>query len=302
MRERNTPPRDIYQEITDSIVAAIENGVGEARLPWLRTGMSNLVPKNALTGNAYHGVNLVGLWAVSQNRSYSASIYATFKQWQQLGAQVRKGERGSLIVFYKSYDVEPNPEDEADDGRRLAARHSIVFNCQQVDGYDPPNIPDRPLIEKRADADAFFAATGIKAVSGGDSAHYAINTDTVHMPDERLFTGADEVERALNFYSVKAHEFGHATGAKHRLNRDLSNRFGTAGYAMEELVAELISAMVLAHLGMSAQPRPDHACYIANWLKVLKQDKKAIFAAAARAQEATSYLIGLQAKEEARAA
>lgn len=284
------PALDLHQAVADKIVAAIEAGVTEARMPWHRPGLTNMLPKNALTGNAYNGINIVSLWAEAQRASYPVSLWATYRQWSELGAQVRQGEKASLVVFYKTYEAEPIAED--DDGHRRVAKASWAFNVAQVDGYPLPGIPERPLIEKRLQAEKLLAAMGVPIRIGGDQAYYRPSTDTIHMPDERLFDGPTALARTEDWYSVAFHEAGHATAIEKRLNREMGKRFGDQAYCMEELVAELTSAMVMAHLGLSAQPRADHARYIAHWLNVLKADKKAIFAAAARAQEALAWLVG----------
>lgn len=288
------PDRDLHQAVTDKIVAAIEAGVSEARMPWQRAGLSTLLPKNAYTTHAYNGINILSLWAEAQVASYPVSLWATYRQWQELGAQVRKSAKAALVVFYKAYEVDPNPEDTNDDGQRRVAKASWVFNVAQVDGYELPSIPERPLIAKRLEAEAFLAHIGVPIVVGGDQAYYRLSTDTIHMPDERLFDGRTEHQRADDWYSVAFHEATHATGIEKRCHRELGKRFGDGAYCMEELVAELGSAMLMAHLGFSAQPRADHAQYIAHWLAVLKADKKAIFTAAARAQEAVAYLLARQ--------
>ena len=283
------PTLDLHQAVTDKIVAAIEAGVGDARLPWQRTGLATLLPKNAHSGHAYNGINVLSLWAEAQVARYPVWLWATYRQWHDLGAQVRKGAKAALIVFYKAYEVDPTADD--DDGKRRVAKASWVFNAAQVDGYELPSIPERPLIAKRLEAEAFLAHIGVPIIVGGDQAYYRPSTDSIHMPDERLFDGSDEQQRADDWYSVVFHEATHATGIEKRCHRDLGKRFGDDAYSMEELVAELGSAMLMAHLGFSAQPRADHAQYIAHWLGVLKADKKAIFAAAARAQEAVAYLL-----------
>jgi antirestriction protein ArdC len=288
------PALDLHQAVTDKIVAAIEAGVGDARLPWQRPGLSTLLPKNAHTGNAYNGINILSLWAEAQVASYPVSLWGTYRQWQELGAQVRKGEKAALVIFYKQYEVEPDPADDIDNGQRRVAKASWVFNVAQVDGYDLPEIQERPLIVRRTEAEALLAHSGVPIVVGGDQAYYRPSTDTIHMPDERLFDASTDEERADDWYSVVFHEAAHATGVQKRLNRELGKRFGDQGYCIEELVAELASAMLMAQMGFSAQPRADHAQYIAHWLAVLKADKKAIFAAAARSQEAVAYLLTRQ--------
>ena len=143
---------DLHQTLTDQIVAAIERvSADDFRLPWHRSGMSSIQPKNALTKNAYRGINIVSLWVAAEVHQYPHALWASYKQWQELGAQVRKGERSSLVVFYKEYETEPDPKDEDDDGKRRVARHSSVFNVAQVDGFALPDTPSS--INRRARRD-----------------------------------------------------------------------------------------------------------------------------------------------------
>src|SRR5262245_40654757 len=136
---------DIYQTITDKIVAAIDAGANDAKLPWHRTGASSIIPKNAVTKNAYNGINVVALWAMAPERAYPYSLWATYKQFQSVEAQVRKGEKASLVIFYKEYDVEPDPNNENDDGKRRVAKASWVFNVAQVDNFTlPETLPPLP--------------------------------------------------------------------------------------------------------------------------------------------------------------
>jgi antirestriction protein ArdC len=146
------------------------------------------------------------------------------------------------------------------------------------------------------DADRFFAATGARIVHGGQEAYYRPSTDTIHMPDESLFTGTATMTRSESYFAVLGHEHIHWTGHSSRLDRNLSQRFGKAERAAEELVAEVGSAFLCAELGITQDVRADHAQYLANWLQLLKNDPKAIFTAAARASEAVNYLKGLQAR------
>lgn len=287
---------DVHQAVTSAIVAAIEAGAGEARLPWHRPGTSSILPRNAATGNTYNGVNVVALWATCEARQYDASLWGTYRQWQSLDAQVRKGEKAALVVFYKQLEVEPESDD--DDGKRSFARASWVFNVAQVDGYtaDAP-LPDLPPLERDARAEAFVAATGATIKIGGDAAYYRPATDHIQMPAEYLF-GAEGELRTQDWYSVLTHELGHWSGAETRLNRQFGKRFGDDAYAMEELVAELTSAFLCAELGITVQPRPDHAHYIGHWLRVMRADSRAVFTAAAKASEAAKYLAGFSGKAE----
>jgi antirestriction protein ArdC len=285
---------DLHQTITDQIVAAIERvSADDFRLPWHRSGMSSIQPKNAHTKNAYRGINIVALWIAAEVHGYPHALWASYKQWQELGAQVRKGERSSIVVFYKEYDVEPDPQDD-DDGKRRVARHSSVFNIAQVDGFALPETPHTSIVERDAAADAFFAATKIDIRHGGEMAFYRPSENFVQMPDERLFRGSKYGTPKEDYYCVLAHEITHATAHRTRLNRELGKRFGDHQYQAEELVAELGSAFLCAELGISPQPRLDHAQYLKHWLEMMKQDKRAIFTAAARAQEAVSFLSSLQ--------
>ena len=281
---------DLYAHVTDSIVAAIEAGASEFRLPWQRTGIGNILPVNAATCTAYNGVNILSLWAEAMTRGYDRGIWATYRQWASLGAQVRKGARGSCVIFYKEYEAEPDPDNESDDGKRRFARASWVFNAQQVDGFDLPDIPDLPPIERITKADQLIEKNGADIRHGGEQAYYRRKDDFIQMPDERLFTADDEAKRTEDYYAVLFHELTHWTGAAHRLDRDLHKRFGDDTYAMEELVAELGSAFLCGELSITPRPRPDHTGYIAHWLEVMKEDKRAIFTAAARASEAVTFL------------
>jgi antirestriction protein ArdC len=292
----NTRSRqDIHAEITNKLIKAIEANPGEPVMPWRKSGKPLWLPENALTRKHYNGINIVSLWVAAETTGYAEPLWATYRQWQQLDAQVRKGEKAALVIFYRQYDTDPDPDDPADDGKRRVARASWVFNCAQVDGYTPPPKPE-PLgpIQRILDADRFFAAIGARIVHGGQEAYYRPSTDTIHMPDESLFTGTATMTRSEAYFAVLAHEHIHYTGHPSRLDRNLCKRFGKAERAAEELVAEIGSAFLCAELGITQDVRPDHAQYLFNWLQLLKDDPKAVFTAAARASEAVTYLRGLQ--------
>jgi antirestriction protein ArdC len=283
-----TPERiDVYQRVTDQIIAAIEAGAGDWRMPWHATGEAMMSPINAQSRKPYRGVNVVALWAAAQGAGYPTGIWATYKQWQDLGAQVRKGEKASLVVFWKVTDQDEESEAEEDEessGRRFFARGYGVFNAAQVDGYTPPALPQISEPERIVHAEAFFDRLGADIRHGGAHAYYRPSADFIQMPLFAAFRDAGA------YYATLAHESTHWAGQKSRCDRDLTGRFGSEAYAAEELVAELGAAFLCADLSLASEPRPGHAAYVASWLKVLRQDKRAIFTAASKAQVAADWL------------
>ncbi len=287
-----TTKPSLYESVTQSIIAAIEANPGKPAMPWHRdAGAPLIMPANALTRNLYQGINTIVLWVSAEQQGYREPVWGTYRQWTEIGCQVRKGEKSSPIVFYKSYEVEPLAENLDDDGKRRVARASAVFNCSQVDGYtESAAVPDLGPIARNQMFDAFVAATGAIVVHGGDRAFYRPSVDSITMPDESRFCGTQTMTRDESYISVLAHELGHWSGAKSRLNREFGKRFGDAAYTAEEIVAELCAAFVSAELGIASAPRTDHAQYITQYLQLLKSDSRAIFTAAAKASQAVAYL------------
>ena len=291
MSRTNPAQADIYTRITNQIVASIEAGADAFQMPWHTDGLSAGRPINALSGKAYRGVNVLALWCAAQEAGYSSDQWATYKQWSERGQQVRKGEKSTSIVFWKIGDAlesEGADGDEENGSRRIIARGYSVFNAEQIDGYQAPAMPTRTDIARVQEADEFFTALGADIRHGGGRAFYRSTTDHIQMPPFEVFRST------IAYYSTLSHEVTHWTGAKARLDRDLKNRFGSEAYAAEELVAELGAAFLCADLGLANEPRPDHAAYVSNWLQVLKNDKRAIFTAAAKAQQAVDFAHGLQ--------
>jgi antirestriction protein ArdC len=284
--------RDIHAAITQTIIDAIEAGAGQFERPWHRPGLQ--MPLNATTDSYYRGVNVVALWAQAIDRGYASNLWASYKQWQGVGAQVRKGERGSLIVFYKR--LEDLPIEQGDDtviGLKFVARASHVFNAQQVDGFEAPPIERVSDFQANGEAEAFVQAVGADVRHGFATACYRSDSDSIAMPDREAFVGTATSSPVQSYYGVLLHELTHWTGPPHRLGRDMGKRFGDQAYAMEELVAELGAAFICSALGIAPEPRPDHAAYVATWLQVFKGDPKAIFTAASRAQDAFEHLAYL---------
>lgn len=293
---------DVHQQVTDQIIAAIEAGAGKVEMPWHRSGVAHTRPVNIDTGKAYRGVNILALWASAEVRGYSTGTWGTYRQWQNKGCQVRKGEKASVVVFYKELDVADQSADtgEAEHSTRLFARASWVFNASQVDGYEPPikEAATKPA-ETLDTVERFVAATGAVIRHGGDSAYYHRGTDAIQMPPKTVFTDTDSRSATEGYYGVLLHELTHWTGSKNRLDRTFGKRFGDDAYAMEELVAELGAAFLCADLSITAEARPDHAAYIDHWLRVMKGDNRAIFAAASKASQAVDFLTAFEAREAA---
>jgi antirestriction protein ArdC len=295
-----TEKRDVYARVTTQIIEAIENGAGTWRMPWHTSGRFAFSPINVSSRKPYRGINTVCLWAAAQAKGYEAGEWATYQQWQERGAQVRKGERATTVAFWKFANSAGETDDSAGDetprsGRLLFTRGYSVFNAAQVDGYTPAPDPERPMPERIAHAEAFFRAAGADLRHGGNQAFYSPAGDYVQMPPFAAFRDA------VAYYSTLAHECTHWTASAARCNRELGKRFGDSAYAAEELIAELGAAFTCAHLGLSTEARPDHAQYIQSWLRVLKADKRAIFTAASKAQQAADWLIG-RAEDPARTA
>jgi antirestriction protein ArdC len=283
-----TDKRDVYARVTTQIINAIENGVATWRMPWHTSGRYAFSPINVASKKPYRGINTVCLWAAAQAKGYERGEWATYQQWQEKGAQARKGEKATTVVFWKFANEPADTEDGEESlrpGRLLFTRGYSVFNAAQVDGYTPKAEPDMPMPERIANADRFFAAIGADVRHGGNQAYYTTADDHIQMPPFAAFRDS------VRYYSTLAHEHTHWTAIAARCDRQLGKRFGDNAYAAEELIAELGAAFTCAHLGLSTEPREDHAQYIQSWLRVLKADSRAIFTAASKAQQACDWMI-----------
>jgi antirestriction protein ArdC len=292
----------LYATVTEKIILAIEAGVesGTGKMPWHSIGTPIALPSNAITGDLYRGGNVLALWVAALGRGYRSGLWATYKQWQEIGAQVRRGEQGTVIVFNKQLELSPLEDQDPDQRieRRYFGRAAWVFNEAQVNGYVPPEPETLCEIDRCIQAEALLEAVGAKLEEGYQFACYNPASDTIQMPSWEWFTGTDTSSPVQSYYAVRFHETVHWTGAQHRLNREFGKRFGDQAYALEELVAEIGAAFLCAEFGIASEPRPDHAQYIANWLKVLKHDNRAMFIAASAAQEAFEYLFYLATRNE----
>lgn len=290
---------DVYSRITGQIIAELEQGTLPWMKPWDAAHVAGPVSR-PLRGNGipYAGINVLMLWVCAMEKGFSAPIWMTFRQAKELGAHVKKGEKGSLVVYANTYSRTEEGENGEEETRGIPfMKGYTVFNVEQIEGlpehFTAKKEPRRNPDERIAHAEKFFANTGAVVRHGGNAAFYAPGPDIVQMPDFESFRDA------VAYYGTLAHECTHWTRHEKRLDRDFGRkRWGDEGYAMEELTAELGAAFLCADLELRPQIREDHAPYIAGWLKVLKEDKRAIFTAAAHAQRAADFLHGLQPKEE----
>lgn len=301
-------PYTHHQQVTDLIVAQLEHAAAsDFVLPWRRWA-NHSRPTNIATGNPYGGINVLTLWAAAEAAGFTSGVWGTYKQWAERGAQVRRGEKGSPIIFYR--DLAPPPGDHSsDDGTasptsdtspdgnyvpRIVARASFVFAAEQVDGYEIPRPETVDPVTAFEQADTFIAKTGAKIIHGGERAFYSLTTETIHVPHPDRFIGSRNSTATEAYYSTVFHELIHWTGHPTRYRRPLSVRFGDQTYAAEELVAELGAAFLCADLKLTPAPRLDHAEYLKHWLELLQSYPKAIFTAAGKASATVAYLHNLQ--------
>lgn len=287
---------DVYQRITGHIVNELEKGVRPWLKPWNAEHAAGRITRPLrANGIPYQGINVVMLWSVAVAKGYAAPIWMTYKQAMELGAHVKKGEQGSLVVYASTVTRTEKDAATGEEAERDIPfmKGYTVFNVEQIEGlpahFHTPANPRLDPVQRIERAENFFTTTGAVTRHGGDRAYYSVTNDFVQMPPFETFRDAE------SYYATLAHETTHWTRHESRLARDFGRkRWGDEGYAMEELVAELGSAFLSADLDLTPEPRGDHAAYIASWLKVLKDDKRAIFTAASHAQRAADYLHSLQ--------
>ena len=295
MKQRNKRKarRDIYQEVTDKIIGHLERGTAPWRNP-IQRGTGDGWPKNLDSGKRYRGINVFLLGLTSWERGYSSDFWMTFKQAAAAGGQVRKGEKGSLVTFWKMYATKDR--ETGLDVEIPMLKHYTAFNLDQIEGIDAPDAPETP-----SDGDPFepivsaerivdgYAGKPMIAHDGGGRAFYRPSTDTIHMPDQRRF------ENPESYYSTLFHEITHSTGHSKRLDRGLDTKlapFGSNDYSKEELVAEMGAAFLSASAGISPPTIEQSASYLQSWINVLRGDKRLVVTAAASAQKAADLVLG----------
>ncbi|TCM12994.1 antirestriction protein ArdC [Novosphingobium sp. PhB165] len=291
----------LYDEVTSRVIAQLEDGC----VPWVQpwgipaagggAGEGGSVPaaglpRNALTRRPYSGINVLILWEAVIAGGWPSQGWLTFRQAQEAGGNVRKGEHGTQVVYADRFTPEAEKERARESGgeaRSIAfLKRFTVFNVAQCEGLRGDLLPEQVALPTREIvpvAEAVIAASGVDFRIGGDKAFYAPGADFVAVPPQQAFR--DQV----NFYRTALHELTHATGHASRLGRNLTNAFGSKDYAREELVAEVGSAFLCAALGIV--PTVRHADYIGAWLEVLREDNRAIFRAASMASKAAEWLL-----------
>lgn len=296
-----THQADVYTRVTDRIIAALETGTRPWMQPW-EAGKQDRQPLLPLRscGTHYRGINVLLLWGDTIDKGFTCNRWMTYKQAEELKGHVRKGEKGSLVVYAdRATKTETNDKGEETEREFSFMKSYTVFNVEQIEElparfYEKPAAWDEGrTVELIEEAEAFFTGSGAKFRHGGNRAFYSPAADFIQLPEPQSFRDAE------SYAATKAHELIHWSGHEDRMAREFGKRFGDSAYAFEELVAELGSAFLCSGLGIATEPREDHAAYLACWLAVLKDDKRAIFAAAAHAQRAADFLHELQEKAEA---
>lgn len=294
----STEKVDIYDQITNKILAQLEQGNLPWQMPWKTRKAGDISRPLRSCGTPYSGINVLQLWLTAMENQFTSQFWFTFNQVKELGGSVKKGSKGTRVVYASTYTKKDQDEAGNEVEQNIPfLKTYVVFNADQCEGLaekyyakQDENL-DVNAEERREEVDAFFAKTLSTIVHGCEHACYKPSVDVVEMPNFERFLGSVE------YYSTLAHEHIHWTKHKSRLDRSFNQkRFGDAGYALEELVAELGSAFLCADLGIESMAKAGHAAYIASWITVLKNDKRAIFTAASMASRAVEYLHSLQSK------
>ncbi len=288
----STSRQDVYTRVTAQIVADLEKGVRPWMKPWNAEHAAGRITRPLRhNGQPYSGINILSLWMSATVQNFAAPIWMTFRQALELDAHVRKGEKGSLVVYANSITRTEHDQKSGGDVEREIPflKAYSVFNVEQISGlpelYYAKAAPTLDPVARIDHAEKFLHATRAVINHGGNRAYYSHSTDAVQMPPFESFRDAD------SYYSTLSHELTHWVGAKSRLDRNFGGyRFGSNAYAQEELVAELGAAFLCADLELALEARKDHSAYIGHWLEVMKSDSRAIFTAAAHAQKAADFI------------
>ena len=291
--------QNLQETITNQIIELLEN-VDEKSYQAPFAGLAtNGIPRNPITAHTYQGINILALWLLQESKEYASNEWATYKQWKDQDCQVKKGEKASKIVFYKTLNkTEVNAQGKEVEVKLPMIRYYQVFNAMQVEGYEPPvaEKPEKDLVSPITVLDEFCKATKaeIRNEEAG-RAFYRPKQDFINMPLTEEFVHTTHARATENYYATLFHELTHWTGASHRLNREEGMKQASSkDIAFEELIAELGAAFLCAQHDLKQSQRIDHAIYIKGWLEALQNDRTFIFKAAAKAGQAMQFLNELQ--------
>lgn len=279
--------QDVRQLVTDKIISLLEKGGNVYREEWLKSAQGGF-PFNAKTNVKYNGVNVLLLWNAALESNYQSNAWLTYKQAADMGAQVRKGEKGTMCVYFEMVKKKGAAEDTDEAGFYPMCKSFYVFNADQIDGLElvKADAIATPEFSPNEQAEQILAASKAFIKHGGESAFYSPSHDAITLPAKHRFFNES------SYYATALHELTHWTGHETRLNRNFGKRFGSESYAFEELVAELGAAFVVGTIGFIDATIENHAAYLESWLKVLKNDKTAIFTACKQASLAYDFIIG----------
>jgi len=292
----NKPRVDLYQKVTDTIIQHLESGTTPWQKPWVGNEPNPFrMPKNYISDRSYNGINVLLLWCSSFAQEFTSNEWASFRQWNQQKESIRKGEKGTMVVYYDMIEKEVDGE-----LKKLPFMKSyVVFNRCQLQSWQPGEetiLPSQPLAQRLEQAEKYITNTKAVIKHKGKKACFVVSKDEINMPKPEAFIDTELSTATENYYSTLLHELVHWSGHSSRLDRSFGKRFGDYAYAAEELVAELGAAFLCSELEITREPRKDHANYIANWLTALKNNKYLVTAAANTASKAVDYLRDLQPK------
>lgn len=273
--------QQVAKIVSQQFLEILESGMvsGQWEAPWSRGNGG--VPYNATNNRRYNGMNVLLLWAAQHRNGFSTAQWATLRAWNAAGAKVIKGSKSQIIIHWRLYE-KTDSQGNVSTGGTLS--YYKVFNADQVTGWTAPAAPVKEF-ERNAECERIIAATGAVIRHGGDRACFIPSIDEIRLPEFASFN------RAENYYSTAFHELAHWSGAKSRLDRDLSGRFGSHAYGMEELVAELSAAFTCAVLGFESETRADHLRYIKSWIAAIRENNFAIITAASKADKASQFIL-----------
>ena len=292
--------KDLYQDFTDQVIKQMEDNNMNWSKPFTTTILNG--HHNVISKKPYQGMNCFSIGLSVHKNGFKSNEWATFNQWKNLGAKIKKGSKGTEILYWniKEYEDKTNKDEKV---KIPFLKYFVVFNADQVDGYETKEKGLKDFNLKEIDnwkthfkTDTFVENTKAD-INTANKAFYSPNGDFIGMPPKEDFKGDKENTKEQYYYSTLLHELTHWSGHSSRCNRDLKNRFGSKAYAMEELVAEIGSAFLCSLLGVTKAPTPNHGRYLNNWLEVLKEDKKAIFKAFSLSKVSSEYLLELDQTE-----